>query len=85
MPSAQEDAQITHAAMLDADAAVLDDAQWQQAKASIRRGRPSTGAAKEQIALRIDGDVLAWYRAQGAGWQTRMNAVLRAYRDASTA
>ncbi|MEW6168626.1 MAG: BrnA antitoxin family protein, partial [Pseudomonadota bacterium] len=36
-----------------------------------------------QIALRIDADVLAWYRAQGEGWQTRMNAVLKAYRDAT--
>jgi len=38
---------------------------------------------KQQIALRVDADVLAWYRAQGAGWQTRMNAVLRAFRNAS--
>jgi uncharacterized protein (DUF4415 family) len=32
--------------------------------------------------LRIDEDVLAWFRAQGPGYQTRMNAVLRAYVDA---
>jgi uncharacterized protein (DUF4415 family) len=48
-----------------------------------KRGRPPLAAEqrKEQIALRIDADVLAWYRAQGAGWQTRMNAVLKAYRN----
>jgi len=34
---------------------------------------------KEKVTLRIDGDMLAWFRAQGAGWQTRVNAVLRAY------
>jgi uncharacterized protein (DUF4415 family) len=34
---------------------------------------------KEQIALRVDADVIQWFRAQGAGWQTRMNAVLKAY------
>ena len=34
-------------------------------------------------ALRVDAEVLAWYRAQGDGWQTRMNAVLKAYKDAS--
>lgn len=39
---------------------------------------------KEPISLRIDGDVLAWFRAQGAGYQTRMNAVLRAYMTATT-
>lgn len=50
-----------------------------------KRGRPTKAAAdrKEQIALRVDKEVLEWYRAQGAGWQTRMNAVLKAFRDAT--
>jgi uncharacterized protein (DUF4415 family) len=50
-----------------------------------KRGRPvkTDEERKEQIALRVDKDVLEWYRAQGAGWQTRMNAVLRAFRDAT--
>jgi len=50
-----------------------------------KRGRPAKAPEerKQQIALRVDKDVLDWYRAQGAGWQTRMNAVLKAYRDAS--
>jgi uncharacterized protein (DUF4415 family) len=50
-----------------------------------KRGRPAKAALdrKEQIALRLDADVLAWYRALGAGWQTRMSAVLKAYRDAT--
>ena len=38
---------------------------------------------KTSIALRVDSDVLEWFKAQGAGYQTRMNAVLRAFRDAS--
>jgi uncharacterized protein (DUF4415 family) len=55
------------------------------AELRARRGRPAKSAAdrKEQIALRVDKDVLDWYRAQGKGWQTRMNAVLKAYRDAT--
>lgn len=50
-----------------------------------KRGRPAVAPEdrKEQIALRVDKDVLEWFRAQGAGWQTRMNAVLKAYRDAT--
>jgi uncharacterized protein (DUF4415 family) len=40
-------------------------------------------ASKTSIALRVDADVLEWYRAQGPGYQTRINAVLRAFRDAS--
>ena len=50
-----------------------------------KRGRPAKAAEdrKEQIALRVDKEVLEWYRAQGSGWQTRMNAVLKAFRDAT--
>ena len=35
------------------------------------------------ISLRVDADVLAWFEAQGTGYQTRMNAVLRAFKDAA--
>lgn len=34
---------------------------------------------KEPISLRVDQDVLAWFRARGPRYQTRMNAVLRSY------
>lgn len=37
---------------------------------------------KESVHLRIDPDVLAWFRQQGQGYLTRMNAVLRAYMEA---
>jgi uncharacterized protein (DUF4415 family) len=55
------------------------------AELRAKRGRPRKAPSerKEQIALRLDADVLAWYRAQGNRWQTRMNAVLKAYRDAT--
>ncbi|MFV1989043.1 MAG: BrnA antitoxin family protein [Gemmatimonadota bacterium] len=36
----------------------------------------------EPISLRIDRDVLEWFRQGGAGYQTRINAVLRSYVDA---
>jgi len=38
---------------------------------------------KTSIALRVDADVLSWFKAQSPGYQTRINAVLRAFRDAS--
>jgi uncharacterized protein (DUF4415 family) len=38
--------------------------------------------AKQAISLRIDQDILAWFRDGGPGYQTRMNAVLRAFVDA---
>ena len=34
---------------------------------------------KQQTTLRIDADVLGWFRAQGKGYQTRINAILRRY------
>jgi uncharacterized protein (DUF4415 family) len=40
-------------------------------------------APKSSVSLRVDADVLAWFKAQGPGYQTRMNAVLRAFKDAS--
>lgn len=42
----------------------------------IRRGRPP-GSSKEQVSLRLDKDVIAAFREQGPGWQSRMNDVLR--------
>lgn len=36
-------------------------------------------AGKEKVSIRLDKDVLDWFRAQGDGYQTRMNAVLKAY------
>ncbi len=41
------------------------------------RGRPAGSGIKEQVAIRIDRDVLAAFRSGGAGWQTRMNDALR--------
>ena len=36
---------------------------------------------KAAISLRLDADVLDWFKAQGPGYQTRINAVLRAFKD----
>ena len=36
---------------------------------------------KQAISLRIDQDILDWFRDRGPGYQTRMNAVLRAFVD----
>jgi uncharacterized protein (DUF4415 family) len=35
--------------------------------------------SKSQLTLRVDDDVIQWFKSQGAGYQTRMNAVLRSY------
>ena len=38
--------------------------------------------SKKQVTLRLDADVLAWFKAQGSGYQTRINALLREYMKA---
>jgi uncharacterized protein (DUF4415 family) len=48
----------------------------------VRRGLKPV-AAKTSISLRVDADVLEWFKAQGPGYQTKINAVLRAFKDAS--
>jgi uncharacterized protein (DUF4415 family) len=61
----------------DAPQTSVDD--W--AEAAAHRGLP-LASTKTQIALRVDSDVLDWFKSQGPRYQTKMNAVLRAYRDA---
>lgn len=51
------------------------------AKAVVRRGLKPL-PSKSQITLRLDSDVLTWFKTQGRGYQTRMNALLRAYMEA---
>jgi uncharacterized protein (DUF4415 family) len=48
------------------------------ARAVVRRGlKPAP--RKAQLTIRLDSDVLEWYKKQGRGYQTRINALLRAY------
>lgn len=51
------------------------------ARAVVREGLKPV-SRKSQITLRIDSEVLSWFRARGSGYQSQMNAVLRAYKEA---
>jgi uncharacterized protein (DUF4415 family) len=42
-----------------------------------RRGRPPSEDTKEAISIRLDRDVVAAFKADGEGWQRRMNEALR--------
>jgi len=46
----------------------------------VRRGLKPI-PPKAVISLRVDADVLDWFKAQGPGYQTRINALLRAYKE----
>lgn len=72
-------------ALGDADIVRDEDAPaWtpeQFAKAVARKGLKPI-PRKTLLSLRVDADVVEWFRSQGAGYQSRMNALLRAYMKA---
>ena len=60
----------------------LDDAWFEEADAFVgtrlvRRGRPRSENPKQPVSLRLDRDVVEWFKRGGEGWQTRMNDELR--------
>jgi len=67
------DKDIEAAVRNDPDAVPLD-VDWSQAVLVIP-------TKKKAISIRVDEDVLDFYKKQGAGYQRRMNAVLRSYMD----
>lgn len=60
----------------DAPAHSVDDDFWRTARVTM----PPPG--KASVHLRLDADVLAWFREQGRGHHSRMNAVLRSFMEA---
>jgi len=67
--------EIEAAANTDPDAGILDDEFWKNARVVM----PQT---KRHQGMRLDVEVIEWFKAQGPGWQTRMNAVLKSYVEA---
>ena len=51
------------------------------AKSVLRKGLKPV-ARKTQVTLRIDEEVLIWFKKQGKGYQTRINSLLKAYKEA---
>ncbi|PCI71364.1 MAG: 3-oxoacyl-ACP synthase [Gammaproteobacteria bacterium] len=56
------------------DIAELDDDFFKQAVIRV--------PTKKSVTMRLDADVLEWYKSQGSGYQTRINKLLRSYMDA---
>ena len=70
------DRQIRAAVASDPDAApILGEKFWKNA-------RPVMPAAKRLTSIRLDPDLLDWFKKSGKGYQTRINAVLRSYMEA---
>lgn len=68
------DDEVEAIAAADEDGPPMTDEEW--AKVEI------TPPVKVSVGLRLDSDVLKWFKAKGRGYQTRINAVLRRYMDA---
>lgn len=71
------DSAIRRGIEMDPDVPPTDAAFWKKAHVVIP-------APKQTITIRLDADLLAWLREQ-KGYQTRINAVLRTYMEASRA
>lgn len=80
MPTVAEDKAITAAARADPDAQPLTPEQL-EAMVPIRalRGRPRSENKKLLVSLRYSPEVLAYFKATGEGWQSRMDGVLKEY------
>ncbi len=50
------------------------------ARGIIRRGLKPV-VRKKQLTLRMDSDVIEWFKKQGRGYQTKINSLLRAYME----
>lgn len=93
MPTEEEGAMLTAAALNDSDNPPLTDEQLAQMRpacevlppalfASLvkasKAGRPlANGVPKKPVTIRIDEDLIEQLRASGKGWQTRLNAHIR--------
>lgn len=69
------DEEVERRAAADPDAGVIPPGFWD--KAELRMP-----LAKQQITLRLDPDVIGWFKRTGKGYQSRMGAVLRSYVEA---
>ena len=71
---AMSEEEINEAAASDPDAQPTDADFWKDATVVMPK-------RKQPITLRVDQDVLAFFKEGGAGYQTRINAVLRAFME----
>ena len=80
MPTSQEDKAITAAAKTDPDAQPLTPKQLKSmVPMRALRGRPKSANTKQLVSVRYSPEVLAYFKATGEGWQSRMDGVLREY------
>jgi uncharacterized protein (DUF4415 family) len=75
-PSAAEQVQRRHAVVTEGGGYPAVKAALQAARGRGQRG-PQHSPTKQLVSVRYSPDVLAYFKATGAGWQTRMNEALQ--------
>lgn len=80
VPTSAEDRKIRAAAKADPDAQPLTEKQLKSmVPLKTLRGRPKSESAKLLVSVRYSREVVEYFKSTGAGWQSRMDSVLRAY------
>lgn len=72
---AMTEEELKQAIASDPDWADIPENWYEQAELVVPK-------AKVPVSIRVDADVIEYFRGTGRGWQTRVNAVLRAYKEA---
>lgn len=74
MPTEAEEKAINRGIAADPDTYIPSDEAFARMK---RRGRPKSEETKVQLTVRYDQDIVESFKADGPGWQSRMNDALR--------
>ncbi|MCI5150479.1 MAG: hypothetical protein D3916_14020 [Candidatus Electrothrix sp. MAN1_4] len=78
---AMSDESIAEAVETDPDARLLDADDFKK----MRRRGPQKAPLKDRVTIRLTPDVVAFFKNQGKGWQTKVNEVLQNYVDSQNA
>jgi uncharacterized protein (DUF4415 family) len=75
-------ARLRHMTESELEDSIATDADWNDVPRDWHlKAEAVTPTTKKLLSLRLDADVIEWFRQQGAGYQTRMNAVLRSFME----
>ncbi|MBI5814918.1 MAG: BrnA antitoxin family protein [Nitrospinae bacterium] len=69
------DVEIAASVKDDPDAPPMVDAEW------FKTAKITAPESKKHVSIRLDTEVVKWFKSHGRGYQTRINALLRAYMD----
>jgi uncharacterized protein (DUF4415 family) len=77
-PTAREERAIAVGIRRDPDTYELSEAEFSELR-PVLRGRPKSAVHKVHVNLRLDPEVIEFFRTAGQGWQTRLNEALLAH------